>query len=121
MAAVISTPTVAITTMVIQTSFSTLESQRGAAVEQDVAGAEQQDDLVQRRIRLDVDQPERFRPDQHADDQKDRDIGNLDLLGHQPGDGADGENEPAGHQRVFGDFDGGRRFHCFPRSQKNAC
>ena len=32
-----------------------LYSQRSAAVEQNVAGAEQQDDLVQRRIRLDLD------------------------------------------------------------------
>jgi hypothetical protein len=57
-----------------------IEAQRSAAIEQNVAGAEQQDDLVQRRIRLDVDQAQRFRSDRHSDDQKHRDIGNPDLL-----------------------------------------
>ena len=100
----------AITTMVIQTCFRTCEAQRSAAVEQNVAGAEQQDDLVQRRIRLDVDQPQRLRADRDADDEKHRDIGNPDLLRQQAGEGADRQNEPARQQRVLGDFNGGRCF-----------
>ena len=83
MAAVINTPTVAMTTMVIQTRFSTLQAQRRAAVEQDVAGAEQQDDLVQCRVRLDVDEAERLRTDSDAGDQEHRDVGNPDLLRQQ--------------------------------------
>ena len=60
-----------------------VEAQRRAAIEKNVAGAEQKDDLVQRRIRLDVDQPQRFRPDQNADDQEYRNVGNSDLLSQQ--------------------------------------
>ena len=63
-----------------------VEAQRRAAVEQNVAGAEQQDDLVQRRIRLDVDQPQRLRADRDAGDQKHRDVGNPDLLRQQAGE-----------------------------------
>jgi len=87
--------------------FQDAEAQRRAAIEKNVAGAEQQDDLVQRRIRLDVDKPQRLRADRYPDDEKHRDIGNPDLLRQQPGDGADSQNEPARKQRVFGYFDGG--------------
>ena len=87
-----------------------VEAQRRAAIEQDVAGAEQQDDLVQRRIRLDVDQPERLRADRDPGDQKHRDVGNPDLLRHQAGERADRQNEPARQQRVLGDLDGGGGF-----------
>jgi len=69
-AVVISRPIVAMTTMVIQTCFSHLEPQRCAAVEQDIARAEQQDDLVQRRIRRDIDQPERLRANRNPRDQE---------------------------------------------------
>ena len=81
-----------------------VEAQGGAAIEQNIAGAEQQDDLVQRRIRLDIDQAQRFRTDGHADDQKHRDVGNPDLLRQQTGEGADRKDKPAGQQRVLGDF-----------------
>ena len=60
--------------------------------------------------------PSACRADQHADDEKHRDVGNLDLLRQQAGDGADGQNEPAGQQRVLGNFDRGRRFQFFSRS-----
>ena len=94
-------------TIVIQTCFRTLNSQRSAAIEKNVAGAEQQDDLVQRRIRLDVDQAQRFRADPHSDDQKHRDIGNPELLRQHAGEGADGKNETAGKQHMLGYFNRG--------------
>ena len=118
MTAVITTPTVAMTTMVIQTCFKTSKAQRSAAIEQDVAGAEQQDDLVQRRIRLDVHEPQRLRADRDPGEQKHRDIGNPDLLRQQAGDGADRQNEPARKQRMFGDLNGGRRFQFVFSSKK---
>jgi hypothetical protein len=71
---------------------------------------EQKDDLVQRRIRLDVDHAERGRTDQHADDQEQHNVGNFYLLGQQAGQRAYGENERPGHQGMFGNFDRGRCF-----------
>src|ERR1700723_2129710 len=70
-----------------------LYPQRSAAVEQNVAGAEQQNDLVQRRIRLDLDQVQRLRADRDAGDQENRDIGNPDLLRQQRRNSADRQNE----------------------------
>jgi len=110
MPAVINTPTVAMTTMVIQTFFRTSIRSAAPAVEQNVAGAEQKNDLVQRRIRLDLDKVQRLRTDRHAGDQKHRDIGNADLLRQQRGDSADGQNKTERQQRMLGDLDGGRRF-----------
>src|SRR3982074_1971211 len=91
--------------------FQDVEAQGSAAIEQNVASAEQQDDLVQRRVRLDIDERQRLRADDDADNDKHRDIGNPDLLSEQPGESAERQNEPAGKQRVLGDLDGGRWFH----------
>jgi hypothetical protein len=57
--------------------------------------------LIERRIGLDVDQPQHFWAGRHADNQEQDDIGNLDLLGHKTSDGADGENKAAGKQGGF--------------------
>jgi hypothetical protein len=84
-----------------------VEAQRGAAIEKNVTGAEQQDDLVQRRIRPDVDQAKRFRADPHPDNQKHRHIGNPDSLRQQASEGANGKDKPAGKQRMLGDLDRG--------------
>jgi len=81
-----------------------IEAQRRAAVEKNVTGAEQKDDLIQCRIGFDIDQAQYVRADQHADDEKHRDIGNFNLLSQEARDGADGQNEPAGHQRMLRNF-----------------
>ena len=93
--------------MVIQTCLQYVKSHRRAAVEQDIAGAEQQDDRVQRRIRLDVDQPGDLRAKGDPGHQKHRDIGYPDLLRQQAGDSADSQNETARQQRMPGYLDGG--------------
>src|ERR1700723_50197 len=84
-----------------------LYPQRSAAIEQNVAGAEQQNDLVQRRIRLDLDQVQRLRTDRDTGDQKHRHIGNFEFLPQQRGDSADRQNETEHEQRMLGDLDGG--------------
>ncbi len=91
-----------------------MEAQRCAAVEQDVAGAEQKQNLIERGIGLDVDQAQRRRADQHPDHKEQGNVRNFCPLRHQSGHGADGENKPGGHQRVLGDFDRGRLFQLFP-------
>ena len=83
-----------------------LEPQRRAAVEQDVARAEQHDDLAQRGGRLDVDDAERMRPERDAREQEDRDVGNGDLLRDESRQRADRKDQPAGEQGVLGDGDG---------------
>jgi hypothetical protein len=88
---------------VIHTCFITLK--RSDALEKNVAGAEQEENLVQRGIGPDIDQAQPFRTDQHAHDKKHGDVGDFQLVCEQAGDGADSENEPAGHQRVLRDFD----------------
>ena len=90
--------------------FEDVQSQRRAAVKQNVARAEQKNDLVQRRARLDIDQPEPVRADRNAGNQEYRDVGNSDLLRQQAGQRPDGQNEAAGKKRVPGDLDGGGRF-----------
>jgi hypothetical protein len=87
-----------------------MQAQGSAAIEKNVAGAEQQNDLVQRRIRLDVDKPKRPRADRDAHDEKYRDIGNPDFLSEQGGDGTDRQNQAARKQRVFCYFDRGGCF-----------
>ena len=84
-----------------------LEPQRRTAVEQDVACAEQQDDLVQRGIGGDIDKSKGMRADQDADDEEYRDVGNPDLLGEERRDCTDRQDQTAGEQRVPGDFDRG--------------
>ncbi len=88
-----------------------LEPQRRAAVEQDVARAEQHDDLAQRGGGLDVDEAERMRSERDACDQEDRDVGNCDLLRDKGRQRADRKDQPAGEQGVLGDGDGARGFH----------
>ncbi len=87
--------------------FEDIEAQRRAAIEQNVARAEQKDDLVQRRTRLDIDQPQPMRADRNAGKQEYRDVRNPDFLRQQAADGSDRQNEAAGKQCVPGDFDGG--------------
>ncbi len=82
-----------------------MKAERGAAVEQDVAGAEQQENLIKRGIGLYVDQAQGLRPDHHSGDKEYRDVGNFRLLREQSGDRAHRQNEPAGHQRMLGNFD----------------
>ncbi len=84
------------------------QPQRRTAVEQDIARAEQQDGLVERGIRADVDQPERVRADRDSRQEKERDVRNPDLLRQERRQRAEGEDQPAGQQRVLGDFDRGR-------------
>ena len=86
-----------------------LYPQRRAAVEQNVAGAEQQDDLVQRRIRFDLDEVQRLWTDRDSGDQKHRDVRDPDLLRQQRRDRADRQNETEREQRMLGDLKGGRR------------
>ena len=97
-----------------------LYAQRGTAIEQNVAGAEQQNDLVQRQIRLDLDKVQRLRTDRDAGEQKHRDIGNFEFLRQQRGDSADRQNETEHEQRMLGDLDGGGgfQFRCFPIRRK---
>ena len=83
-----------------------MKAKRSAAVEKDITRAEQQDDLVQRRIYPDVNEPERMRSDRDAGEEKYRDIGNPYFLRQQAADGADRQDETAGQQRVPGDLKG---------------
>ena len=83
-----------------------LKSQRCASVEQDVTGTEQENDLVQRRAGLDLDQAERVRAEHDTGDQEHRDIRDPDLLRKKRGHRSDGQNETAGKQRLPGDLDG---------------
>ena len=87
-------------------TFQHLEPQRRAAVEQDVARAEQHDDLAQRRGRLDVNNSERVRPEHDPCDQEHRNVGNTDLLRDERGQRADRKDQPASKQRVLSDGDG---------------
>ena len=91
-----------------------LKAERGAAVEQDIAGAEQQQNLIERGIGLDVDQAKSLRPDHHSGDEKYRDVGNFCLLREQSGERAHRQDEPSGHQRVFGDFNRSRLLQLLP-------
>ena len=84
--------------------FQHLEPNRGAAVEQDVAGTEDQDQLVDRRIRLDVDQPEHAGADQHADQQEHHHVGHSRQSRQQAGERAYAENDAEHQQGVFGEF-----------------
>src|SRR5262249_13918383 len=57
-----------------------LEAQRGAPVEQDVAGAEYEDELVQRGIRAYVDQPRCGGTERDAGQEEHDDVGYVELL-----------------------------------------
>ena len=98
-----------------------IEPQRRAAIEQDVARAEQQDDLVQRRICPDMDEAERLRADRDARDQEYRDVGDPDFLCEHACQRANRENQPARQQRVFGDLDGGGHFQLVSLNQEPRC
>ena len=50
---------------------------------------------------------QRVRADRDARKQEDRDVRDPDLLRQQCGKRADSQDEPAGEQRVLGDFDRG--------------
>ncbi len=90
------------------------DAQRGAAVEQDVAGAEDQDDLVQRRIGLDVDRAADPRAEQHADEQINHHVRNSETPGEQAGQHAGAEDHAKGEQHVLRGLDRGARFQGAP-------
>ena len=91
---------------VMSTPIVAMKPQRGTAVEQDVARAEQENDLVQRRAGLDLDEAERVRAEHDTGDQEHRDIRDPDLLRKKRCHRSDGQNETAGKQRLPGDLDG---------------
>jgi len=90
---------------VIHTCFKTGIRSAAPPSNRNVARAEQQNDLVQRRIRANVDQLQPVRPQRYSRQQEDRDVGNPDLLGDEPRDRADRKNQSATEQRVLGDLD----------------
>ena len=83
------------------------EPQRGAAVEEDVAGAEDEDDLVQRRIRLDGDPADELRAEEDAGEEVDRHVRHLQAPRGEPRQRPGRENHAKDQQHVFRGLQGG--------------
>ena len=91
-----------------------LEAQRGAAVEQDVGRAENQDQLVERRIGADMHQIGGLRAEQHAGDQEHRDVRDAGFLRDQPAQRSGGEDGSEHDQHLLGDLDCAAWLHAPP-------
>src|SRR4029079_19372065 len=95
-----------------------LEAQRCATVEKNIAGSEKKNDLIKRRVGLDIDQTQHRWPDEHADNQEESDIRNIDFFSQKTRDNTDGQNNPAGKQYVFCSFDRRGRSQFLPLSHR---
>jgi hypothetical protein len=84
--------------------FQHLEADRRATVEQDVAGAENQDQLVDGGIGLNVHQPQNTGAGQHAHQQEHHHVGYPHQPGDQAGKSPHGEDDAEHQQCVFGQF-----------------